>query len=155
MANSDKDNTKSRPAATNQTDAAGPAAKTTNRRRTTVNRVDPVRQPAAAALDIPEDEIQDGRVPRWVRNDPLRIDQLKQIGYEIDKDESGEKVVVRDMVRMSIPVEDYQERQQMKNARGRDLLRAGSARFRDVARSTGAQAEDSTTTRVGSATDAD
>lgn len=152
MANSKSET--ARPDAKNQTDAAGPAAKTTNKRRT-VARVDPVRQPAAAALDIPEDEIQDGRVPRWVRNDPLRISQLTQIGYEIDKDSDGEKMVVRDMVRMSMPVEDYQERLQMKNARGRDLLRAGSARFRDAARSANVQTEDSTTTRVGSESDAD
>jgi hypothetical protein len=151
MANSKEET--ARPAAKNQTDAAGPAAKTTSRRRTP--RIDPVRQPAAAALDIPEDELRDGRVPRWVRNDPIRIDQLRQIGYEVDKDEDGEKRVVRDMVRMSIPVEDYQERLQMKNARGRDLLRAGSARFRDTARAANVTTEDTTTSRVGTEADAD
>lgn len=152
MANSKEDKV-AEPAAKNQTDAAGPAAKTATARnkRNRVSKVDPVRQPAAAALDIPEDELVDGRVPRWVRNDPLRISQLQQIGYEVDKDKDGDKVLVRDMIRMSIPVEDYQERLQMKNARGRDLLRAGSNRFRDAARAANVQTQDESTTRVGAA----
>lgn len=161
MANSDNKNEKTAEketttAAKNQTDAAGPPAKTAKKRtRNRLNNIDPVRQPAAAALNISEDSIEDGRVTRWVRNDPMRISQLEQIGYEVYKDEDGDKVVVRDLIRMSIPVDQYAERVQSKNARGRELARAGANRFRDAARGANVQVEDTSTTRAGTEADAD
>ena len=132
--------------------AAKSAAKASGKKssKSRVKSVDPMRSPVSAAL---EQRAQEGEDPdfeqRYVRNDPLRMQQVKMLGYEAVEDEEGKPEMLGNLVLMRVPREQYEERQAMKTARTQEMTAAPREGFKTTAKKAGVEVEDKTRTTTG------
>lgn len=72
----------------------------------------PVNSPTRALLPMPQRE---GFERRWIVDDPDRIEQTREVGYEPVRDAKGGTMTRRGHVLMEIPKEFYDARQDAKS----------------------------------------